>query len=96
MAARRKDGAAAPGPVTPATSDEAPAGGTAQGFRDGATDSPDSATKDFDTARATAALAGFGLHQIDGGYLLTRWGQCRELPTLREVGELLRRIVGTR
>lgn len=34
-------GAAAPGPVTP-TNDEAPAGRTAQGFRDqGAADSPD-------------------------------------------------------
>lgn len=32
MAAHRNDGAAAPGPVTPA-SDEAPAGGTAQGSK---------------------------------------------------------------
>jgi hypothetical protein len=97
MRALRNVGAAAPGTVTPTTtSDEAPAGGTARGFRDGTADSPDSATKAFVTARAVAAPAGFGLHQIGGGYLLTRRGWCREVPTLREVGDWLRRIGGTR
>ena len=44
-----------------------------------------------------AALAGFGLHRLDDGrYLLTRWGLRKELPTLREVGDLVRRIGGVR
>ncbi len=41
MAAHNSDGAAAPGASTP-TSDEAPAGGTAQGFRIGNRDESDS------------------------------------------------------
>lgn len=47
--------------------------------------------------RAHAALCGCGLHELSsGGYLLTRWGLAKELPDLRAVGDLLRRIGGAR
>lgn len=44
---------------------------------------------------ARAALCGCTLHELSGGgYLLCRWGMSRELPCLRAVGDLLRRIGG--
>lgn len=57
MAATPHDGAAVPGPATP-TSDEAPAGDTAQGFKGkGTTDRPDS---------SSAPHAGQALRVIEG------------------------------
>lgn len=47
------------------------------------------------TMKARAALCGCTLHELSGGgYLLCRWGMSRELPCLRAVGDLLRRIGG--
>jgi hypothetical protein len=47
------------------------------------------------TMTARAALCGCTLHELSGGgYLLCRWGMSRELPCLRAVGDLLRRIGG--
>jgi len=44
---------------------------------------------------ARAALCGCTLHELSsGGYLLCRWEMSRELPCLRAVGNLLRRIGG--
>lgn len=83
--------------------DEAPGRPGTEGFRDqGKSDAHDSA--DFDpqcksraTVAAEAARAGCTLHELaGGGFLLARWGLTRELPTLREVGDLLRRIGGKR
>jgi hypothetical protein len=51
--------------------------------------------KAFATAAAQAARCGCTLHELaSGGFLLSRWGMSRELPSLREVGDLLRRIGG--
>ena len=55
-------------------------------------DKVDAERKAFATMQAKAALARAGLHKIEAGYLLTRWGLVRELPTLRAVGELLDRM----
>ena len=42
---------------------------------------------------ARAALCGCTLHELSGGgYLLCRWGHCRELPDLRAVAQLLRQM----
>jgi hypothetical protein len=44
---------------------------------------------------AQAARCGCTLHELaSGGYLLCRWGMARELPCLRAVGNMLRRIGG--
>lgn len=99
MRPHRNDGAEAPSLAPPDTarSDEARGANAGQVERQVTGDKRDSATKAFATARAVAALAGFGLHQLeDGSFLLTRWGWCRELPSLREVGDMLRRIGGAR
>ena len=49
------------------------------------------------TMRARAALCGWTLHEMaDGTYLLGRWNYSRAVPCLRAVGDLLRRIGGTR
>ena len=49
------------------------------------------------TMRARAALCGCTLHEMaDGTYLLGRWNYSRAVPCLRAVGDLLRRIGGTR
>lgn len=51
--------------------------------------------KAFATMTARAALCGCSLHELSGGgYLLCRWGMSRELPCLRAVGDLLRRLGG--
>lgn len=51
--------------------------------------------KAFAMMTARAALCGCTLHELSGGgHLLCRWGISRELPCLRAVGELLRRIGG--
>jgi hypothetical protein len=47
------------------------------------------------TMTAQAARCGCALHELaSGGYLLCRWGMARELPCLRAVGNMLRRIGG--
>jgi hypothetical protein len=47
------------------------------------------------TMRARAVQAGCVLHELSGGgYLLCRWGWTKELPCLRAVGDLLRRMGG--
>lgn len=57
----------------------------------------DAARKEFATLRAEAARAGCTLHALaDDGYLLCRWGMAKELPCLRSVGDVLRRIGGAR
>ena len=53
----------------------------------------DPADKQYQTVRAIAARAGVELYELaEGGYLLTRWNMHRELPDLRAVVELLRRM----
>lgn len=53
--------------------------------------------KAFATMTAQAARLGCSLHELaGGGYLLCRWGMAKELPCLRAVGDLLRRIGGAR
>ena len=47
------------------------------------------------TMTAQAARCGCALQELaSGGYLLCRWGMARELPCLRAVGNMLRRIGG--
>ncbi len=47
------------------------------------------------TMKARAAQAGCVLHELaGGGFLLCRWGLTKELPCLRAVGDLLRRMGG--
>jgi hypothetical protein len=47
--------------------------------------------KEAARVRAIAALAGCGLYRLaGGGWLLTRWSLCRELPDLAAVGAVLR------
>lgn len=47
-------------------------------------------------AATEATRAGCTLTRLSsGGYLLSRWGMSKELPDLRTVGALLRRIGGT-
>ena len=49
------------------------------------------------TMKARAALCGSTLHEMaDGTYLLGRWNYSSAVPCLRAVGDLLRRIGGTR
>lgn len=45
--------------------------------------------------KARAIECGCSLHETaDGGYLLCRWGLCKEIPCLRSVGAMLRRMGG--
>jgi hypothetical protein len=80
---------------------EAPTVAAVQGFGGQATNiDRDSASGDalqeaIARMKARAAQCGCTLHEMaDGGYLLYRWGHCREVPCLRAVGALLRRIGG--
>jgi hypothetical protein len=96
-------GAAAPGPVTPAESDNAPEQGRVI-ERQEQWDDADSARaaiarhdKLISTLRARAALAGITMHVVAdehgrGAYLLTRWCLSRELPDLRAVGAFLDQV----
>lgn len=55
----------------------------------------DAARKAFLTVRAEAARAGCALYELaGGGYLLCRWSLSRELPDLRAVTALVRRVAG--
>ncbi len=101
MAALHQVGAAAPGPVTPAESDDArELGGCAGTKGQGTGISPDCAhseeqRKQLATLKARAAICGCTLHELaGGGYLLCRWNLSRELPCLQAVGDLLRQIGG--
>lgn len=94
---------AAAGAVTavgPPLKDDAQ-GWRAEGIRDQTENKhPDCATRaghDQDGGRfamlaALAARSGVALHELAGGYLLCRWGRCRELPDLRAVALLLRQM----
>ena len=49
--------------------------------------------KVFSTLQAHAALRGCSLRAVSGGgYLMSRWNYSREVPCLRAVGDLLRRM----
>jgi hypothetical protein len=94
-------GLAAPRRVELTPQSTTPAGGPAlQGNHENETG--DCAASDDDrkaviTMMAHAAQAGCTLHELaSGGYLLCRWGMAKELPCLRAVGDLLRRIGGAR
>ena len=78
---------------------EAPGEVGTEGRAQGTGESQDSATadeaerKEFATAAAEAALCGCQLHKLDDGYFLLSLGaMSKELPCLRAVGDLLRRI----
>ncbi len=95
--------AAAPGGLSPAPNDEAP-GVMAEGFRDQETaDSLNSAAahiaeqdKEFSTARAKLAIAGWTLHIVDGGgaaaYWVSRWGQSRTLPDRHALAQFMKQV----
>lgn len=72
-----------------------------QGFGGQATDntqefaSGDALQEAVTRMKARAAQCGCSLHEMaGGGFLLCRWGHCKEVPCLRAVGALLRRIGG--
>jgi len=90
MSAHRNDGAAAPGPVTPA-SDEAPAGDTAQGFGgQGKADKLDCASAPRTAHDYLARLHAEQASPDELALILAAlYGA-----TLREVGDMLRRIGG--
>jgi hypothetical protein len=106
MGTHCNDGAPAPGlaatervQVTPQST--TPAGGPAlQGNHEnelGNCAGSDGDRKAVITMMAHAAQAGCTLHELaSGSYLLCRWGMAKELPCLRAVGALLRRIGGAR
>ena len=51
----------------------------------------------FRRMQISAARLGSTLHALGcGGFLLTRWAACKELPDLAAVGALLRRMEGRR
>lgn len=53
----------------------------------------DADSKAFSTLQARAALRGCTLrHLAGGGYLMSQWTYCREVPDLRTVCSLLRRM----
>ncbi|MDE2457058.1 MAG: hypothetical protein KGL43_25995 [Burkholderiales bacterium] len=76
------------------TKDEAPTVPAVAPQEQTQTNSADFATdKAFATMRAIAAGAGCGLYALaGGGFLLTRWGMAKELPSLGDVRSLLARM----
>ena len=82
------------------TNEKGPSASDARALENNTNESPDFAVDDqsrqaktFATLQAQAALAGHVLQRLaDGTYTLSRWGAYSELPTLREVGDLLRRM----
>jgi len=53
----------------------------------------DADSKAFSTLQARAALKGCALRPLaGGGYLMSQWSYSREVPDLRTVGDLLRRM----
>jgi len=90
MRTLHNSGAAAPGPVTPG-SDEAPAGGTAQGFQVGTTDKADSATAARD-AVSDWHRVGAGLSvqfTLRSGAIHCEWQP--RMPTRREMKRVIDR-----
>ena len=90
----------APAAVGPPTNDDAQGWG-AKGIGDqrqseqaNCATSPgvDQDDRRFATLAALAAPSGIAIHELTAGYLLCRWGRCRELPDLRAVAALLRQI----
>ena len=90
-----------PASLSPHTRDEAPAGDTAQGFRDqGKTDSGDCAQahdmaqrKRQANLQASLALKGLELRQQqDGSFLVSRWNLTRELRDLSAVESFARQV----
>jgi hypothetical protein len=84
-------------------SDEAPTGDTVRGFKgEDQSDSADCAAFDADRkaiaiAKAQAARAGCSLNELAcGGFLVCCCGMSKELPCIRAVGALLRRIGGAK
>lgn len=95
-------GAAAPGLVTPARSDEAAwQGGPEEAVEkkeslDCAAPGTGAQGKSFSTLRARLALAGWMLTaQVDGTFIVSRWGHCRELGDL-SAAESFACMVGAR
>lgn len=43
---------------------------------------PDAERKRFAKMAAHAALAGFQLHALDNGFMISRWAWCKSLPDL--------------
>jgi hypothetical protein len=85
------------------TKTKAPAGDAARGFQEDTSeclnfrqsdgDAQDS--KELSTLRAKLGLLGLGLYALaGGGYLVTRWGLCRECPDLRAVAAFARQVGG--
>jgi hypothetical protein len=59
----------------------------------------DQADKEFQTARAKLAMAGYQLHRIDDGtggamFLVQRWDRSRTLPDLPAVAAFLEQALG--
>lgn len=53
----------------------------------------EAADKAFSALKARAAVRGCSLRALaSGGYLMSQWGYSREVPDLRTVGDLLRRM----
>lgn len=53
----------------------------------------DAAGKALATLRALLAMHGHTLHELSsGGFLVTKWGLCRELPDLRSAAQFARQI----
>ena len=87
-----------------APNDEAPAGGTAQGFREVAQAvshqsiaEVEKADKSFAMLRATMAVHGYLLHILSDGargaaYLVQRWGMHKELEDLDAVAAFARKV----
>lgn len=97
MLQHHTQGAAAPGPVTPAESDEAPAVVAAQGFKEqGAEDGrileqADADRKRIATLQARAALLGLALHNLHGGacVLVGEAGKPARVPSLQAAEALV-------
>lgn len=78
---------------------EALAGGAAQGSKGQTQDDAsivghaDSVRKELAYWTAIAARGGFVVHELaSGGFLLGRWGHCRELPSLHALSIALRQM----
>lgn len=106
MATARNDGAAAPRASSP-TNDEAPAGRTAQGFREQAHQvrldcragsrggqARDAIDKRIATACARLALQGFQCHVVAGGFTVCQWGRSRDFEALDKLERFVELVCG--
>jgi hypothetical protein len=103
MGALRTVGAVAPGPVTPARSDEAAwQGGSGVAVENGENLNSASPTagvqgKAFATLQAQLALAGFQLTKDGhGGFVVASWGRHRDLDSLTAVEAFARQVGAVR